>query len=74
MNAAQVMERITRGGVIEPGHDWTQVDVLLPHPQYAPRSWVCVVSPSDATFEATVQPLLAEAHAVAARRQARKEA
>jgi len=60
-------------GVIEPGHDWTQRDVLLPHPQYAPQSWVCIVSPSDATFESTALPLLAEAHALAARRQARKE-
>lgn len=61
-------------GVIEPRHDWTQRDVLLPHPQYAPQSWVCVVSPSDATLESAVVPLLAEAHALAARRQARKEA
>lgn len=61
-------------GVIEPARDWTQTDVLLPHPQYAPQSWVCIVSPSPATFEATVGPLLGEAHALAARRQARKEA
>ena len=57
-------------GVIEPAHDWTQRDVL-PHKQYAPQSRVCVVSPSDATFAATVEPLLAEAHALAARRQPR---
>lgn len=61
-------------GVIEPARDWSQQDVLLPHPQYAPQSWVCIVSPSPATFEAVVQPLLVEAHALAARRQARVEA
>ncbi|MDQ2586961.1 DUF6194 family protein [Saccharothrix yanglingensis] len=44
-------------------------DVLMPHPVYAGLHWVCVVSPSDATFEA-VRPLLAEAHAFAARKHA----
>ncbi|HEX5502790.1 MAG TPA: DUF6194 family protein, partial [Thermomicrobiales bacterium] len=36
-------------------------DRLLPHPVYAPQSWVCVLNPSDETFQ-TVRPLLAEAY------------
>lgn len=53
--------------VVETGHDYTRLDQLMPHPVYAPLAWVCVLNPSEATFRA-VQPLLDEAHAVAARR------
>ncbi|HEX5504897.1 MAG TPA: DUF6194 family protein, partial [Thermomicrobiales bacterium] len=48
-------------GAAETGHDFTALDRLLPHPVYAPQSWVCVLNPSDETFQ-TVRPLLAEAY------------
>jgi Family of unknown function (DUF6194) len=48
-------------GVVDTGHDFTALDQLLPHPVYAPQSWVCVLNPSAETFEA-VRPLLAEAY------------
>lgn len=48
-------------GVVDTGHDFSALDQLLPHPVYAPQSWVCVLNPSAATFE-TVRPLLAEAY------------
>jgi len=53
-------------GVVS-GHDFAALDQLMPHPVYASRSWVCVLSPSASTFEA-VKPLLAEAYHLAARR------
>lgn len=56
-------------GEIETTHDFTALDVLMPHPVYAYLGWVCVLSPGDATFE-TVKPLLAEAHALAKSRYA----
>lgn len=59
-------------GVVETGHDFSTLDQLMPHPVYAPQSWVCVLIPSDETFEA-VKPLLAEAYDLAARRNARRE-
>jgi Family of unknown function (DUF6194) len=49
------------GGVVDTGHDFTALDQLLPHPVYAPQSWVCVLNPGAATFQA-VRPLLAEAY------------
>jgi hypothetical protein len=58
------------GGVVDTGHDFTALDRLLPHPVYAPQSWVCVLNPSAETFE-TLRPLLAEAYERAVRRQAR---
>ena len=58
------------GGVLttpDSTYDFTVLDRLLPHPVYAPQSWVCVLNPSEATLR-EIQPLLAEAHDRAARR------
>jgi hypothetical protein len=54
-------------------HDFAALDRLMPHPVYAPQSWVCVLNPGPETFEA-VKPLLAEAYARAAARHARRQA
>lgn len=48
-------------------YDYTALDELMPHPVYARMRWVCVLNPSEATFE-KVKPLLAEAYATAAAR------
>jgi hypothetical protein len=60
------------GEVVATGHDFAALDRLLPHPVYAPQSWVCILNPSDAGFEA-VRPLLAEAHQLAVARHAKRE-
>jgi uncharacterized protein DUF6194 len=61
------------GGVVDTGHYFTALDQILPHPVYAPMSWVCVLNPSDATFQA-VRPLLAEAYDLTVSRHARRAA
>ena len=45
-------------------NDFTALDVLMPHPLYGKNHFVCVLNPSDETFE-SVKPLLAEAYAIA---------
>lgn len=55
------------GGVVDTGHDFTALDQIMPHPVYAPMSWVCVLNPSEETFK-TVQPFLKEAYEMAVRR------
>ncbi len=65
--------RLGPAGVIEGGHDFTARDRILPHPHYAPQSWVCVVSPSDDTVHA-VRGLLREAYDRAVQRATRKDA
>jgi hypothetical protein len=50
-------------------YDFTALDVILPHPEYAQFHFICVLSPSEETFE-KIRPLLAEAHDIAARRYA----
>ena len=42
--------------------DYTAFDRLLPHPVYARQRWLCILNPSESTFESVVKPLLAEAH------------
>lgn len=57
--------RPAAGGVVATGHDFSQLDTLLPHPVYAWMGWVSILNPSDATFEAA-KPLLDEAYGLAA--------
>ena len=52
-------------------YDFTALDVIMPHPDYAPQSFICVLSPGDETFE-RLRPLLAEAYEIAARRYTRQ--
>ncbi len=47
--------------------DFTALDRLLPHPVYGANHWVCVLNPSDATFD-SMKPLLEESYAIARRR------
>jgi len=50
-------------------YDFTALDVIMPHPEYAQYNFICVLSPSDKTFE-KVRSLLAEAYDIAIRRYA----
>jgi hypothetical protein len=56
--------RPPKGGVVDTGHDFTQLNLLMPHPVYAWMGWVQLLSPSRETFEALL-PLLDEAHQAA---------
>jgi hypothetical protein len=50
------------GDAEDGGYDFTALDQLMPHPVYGRMYWVCVLNPSDSTFETVVRPLLAEAY------------
>lgn len=61
-------------GTQDPGvevYDYTALDRLMPHPDYAAQSFLCVLSPSPATFE-QLRPLLAEAYGLAVTRYNRR--
>lgn len=53
--------RPAKGCIVSTGHDFTQLNVLTPHPIYAWMSWIQVLSPTEETFE-QVLPLIKEAH------------
>jgi hypothetical protein len=62
----ETYERLVEAGA---EHDFTALDRLMPHPVYGTNHWVCVLNPSEATFE-TLKPLLEEAYGRAVRRHA----
>jgi hypothetical protein len=55
------------------GYDFTVLDTIMPHPEYASQSFICVLNPSAETFE-KVRQFLAEAYDIAVRRQVKREA
>jgi hypothetical protein len=66
-------QRVALGpsGMIETGHDFAALDLIMPHPTYAPQSWVCVLNPGESTLP-RVRALLEEAYELAAKRERRK--
>jgi hypothetical protein len=53
-------------------YDFTALDTIMPHPEYAAQHFVCVLNPSDATL-LSVQALLAEAYGLAVSRHSRRQ-
>ena len=62
------LERISAA---EPDPDYTALDRVLPHPDYARQLWVAILNPSESTFTEAVVPLLAEAYERLAAQRAR---
>lgn len=63
----ETFESLFGAGEVDTGSfDYTALDVVMPHPEYAAYHFVCVLSP-DSSWE-QVKGLLAEAHGMAARR------
>jgi hypothetical protein len=52
--------------------DFTILDRVMPHPVYGRMYWVCVLNPSEETFETTVRHLLTEAYGLAVDRYQRQ--
>ena len=60
------------GKVDVSAYDFTALDTIMPHPDYAAQSWFCVLNPSDTTFH-QLQPLLSEAYELAVKRASRRK-
>jgi hypothetical protein len=69
-----VRDSATESGESSRDYDFTALDQLMPHPVYGRMSWVCVLNPSDETFETNVRQLLAEAYDLAVSKYKRKAA
>lgn len=54
-------KRPLAGGVVKMDFDFTALDVIMPHPVYAWMGWICVLNPSDETFE-ELKSLILESH------------
>jgi hypothetical protein len=55
-------------------YDFTALDQIMPHPVYGRMLWVCVLNPSEETFETKVRQLLAEAYDLAVSKYKRRVA
>jgi hypothetical protein len=55
--------RPQKGGVIEGGYDFTQFDLLTPHPVYGWMSWVAILNPSKSSW-VNLQLLLKESYLI----------
>jgi hypothetical protein len=51
--------------------DYTVLNTILPHPDYAKQNFICILNPADENVEKTKQ-LITEAHALALARFQRK--
>ena len=52
-------------------YDYTALDTIMPHPDYAAQRWICVLNPSEPTFE-RVKTFLAEAYELARARSVKR--
>jgi hypothetical protein len=59
-----------RGQRVE-DYDFTVLDTLMPHPEYAAQSFLCVLNPGEATIQ-QLRVLLAEAYQLAVQRYQRR--
>ncbi len=59
-----IPNRPSAGDVVNSGHDFTQSDVVTPHPVYGWMCWIAVKNPSPETLE-RLKPLLAESYQIA---------
>lgn len=62
-----------KGKVDVSPYDFTTLDTIMPHPEYSSQFFICVLSPSEATFE-KIRPMLAEAYEVAVKRYNKRKA
>ena len=54
-------------------YDFTALDTIMPHPDYSAQFFLCVLSPSEATFE-RIKPLLTEAYDIAVKKYNQRKA
>jgi hypothetical protein len=57
-------DALSQDGALVSSFNFTALDTLFPHPEYAGYGWISVLNPSTDTFE-TLKPLIAAAHELA---------
>lgn len=62
-----------KGKIDTSAYDFTALDTIMPHPDYSSQHFLCVLSPSEETWE-RVRPMLAEAYEVAVKRYNKRKA
>lgn len=61
-----IPKRPLAGQIVDTGHDFTQLDTLMPHPVYGWMTWICVLNPTKNTIlKMEEQSLFEEAYQAA---------
>jgi hypothetical protein len=47
----EIPKRPAKGCFIDGSYDFQKTDIILPHPVYGWMGWICVLNPSEKTFE-----------------------
>jgi hypothetical protein len=68
----ETFERLLGKKAMDGEHDFTALDRIMPHPVYGRMHWVCVLNPSEATFQ-TVKDLLSEGFELAEKRNTKSK-
>lgn len=53
--------RPPKGGVVDMPYDFSEKDIIMPHPVYAWMGWICVLNPSIETFD-SLKPFIQESY------------
>lgn len=56
-----IPKRPAKGGIVDMNYDFSCIDHVIPHPVYAWMGWICVLNPSEKTFD-DLRPLIHEAY------------
>lgn len=64
--------RPSKGGVVETGHDFTQTNLLMPHPIYAWMNWVQILTPSAEKWH-SIRHLIVESYELSKSRLANRK-
>ena len=67
-----IPERPSAGKIVKMNYDFTILDTIIPHPVYAWMGWVCVLNPSDKTFE-EFKTMIRESHEFAKEKFAKRK-
>jgi hypothetical protein len=67
-----IPKRPNVGGVVEMNFDFSQIDTIMPHPIYAWMAWICVLNPTEKTFQTLLLPLIQEGYLLAIEKYRKK--
>lgn len=56
-----IPKRPAKGCIVDMNYDFSATNKILPHPVYAWMGWICLLSPSEQTFN-ELKPLIQEAY------------
>lgn len=66
-----IPSRPPKGGIITGAYDFTELDILCPHPVYGWMCWVAIINPSETSFK-VLEHLLLESYQLALKKHQKK--